>query len=145
MLLTVHLGGCFRYVPVGSTGAEPGALVVVEINDAGRVALVEALGPGARRIHGQLRESSESAIVLTLNSVEYLDLNVAVRMNGERVEVPRAYIAGYRQRQLSRSRTVLTVALVAAGLLATTLIAISGFGGDDPGDKPGGGGGNGDH
>ena len=134
-LLSLQLGGCFRYVPVTS-GAPSGAQVSLAINDAGRVALAEQIGPGLRKIHGQLREASDSIIVVSLTSVEYFDLNAAARMAGERAEIPRRYVSEFRERQLSKPRTFLTIALVVAGLAAATLIGITGFGGDGPGDRP---------
>jgi hypothetical protein len=143
VLLALHLGGCFSYVPVSPATMTPGATVSVGINDRGRVALTEQLGPGALRVHGQLLESSDSAATLSVSSIEFLDLSVPAQMAGERVEIPREYAADFRQRELSRSRTVLTIVLAAAALVATSLIAISGFGGDEPGDKPGNGGGGG--
>lgn len=139
-LLSLQFAGCFRYVPITSA-APTGAQVSLAINDAGRIALAEQIGPGVRRIHGQLREPTDSVIVVSLTSVEYFDLSAAARMAGERAEIPRRYVSEFRERRLSRSRTFLTAALVVAGLAAATLIGISGFGADDPGDRPGGDGG----
>lgn len=140
VLLAVQLGGCFSYVPVGGEVVPAGAQVTVGINDRGRIGLTEAVGPGVRTIHGQLITSTDSMLVLSMSSVEFFDLNVPARMAEERVEVPREFVADFRERRLSRSRTWLTAGLVAVGLVAATLIGIAGFGGDEPGDRPGNGG-----
>lgn len=144
ILLTVHLGGCFRYVPVGGTPVPAGSVVSVAVNDRGRVALADEIGPGVMKVHGRFIESTDSAIVLSMSSVEFMDLGVAVRMNEERVQVPREFVTELREKRLSRSRTWLTVALIGAGLVAASFVAITGFGGDVPGDRPDGGG-NGQH
>jgi hypothetical protein len=133
LLLAIHLGGCFRYVPVGSP--QPGALVTVGITDRGRVELAEGVGPGVRRISGQVLESSDDRLVMSITTVEFMDVNVPVVMERERFEISRDYVTEVRERQLSRSRSILTGVLVAAGLVAATFIAIAGFGGDDPTDR----------
>jgi hypothetical protein len=144
VLVAIQLGGCFRYVPVGGAPVPAGTRVSLAINDAGRVALAEEIGPGIRTIHGDLREATDSVIVVSLSSVEYYDLSVPARMAGESREIPRRYVSEFRERQLSRSRTWMTIGLVVAGLVVGSLIAITGFGTDDPSDRPNGGG-NGDN
>lgn len=137
LLLVLQLGGCFRYVPVAT--AQPGSLVTVSINDRGRVALAESIGPGVRELTGQLRENDDDRVVLALRTVTFMDVNVPVVMERERVEIPREYMFQLRERQLSRSRSILAGVLVAAGIVAASFIAIAGFGGDDAGDRvPGG-------
>jgi hypothetical protein len=139
LLLAIQLGGCFRYVPVSTV--QPGSLVTVGITDRGRVGLADSLGPGVRRISGQLLAASDDRYVIAVHSVEFMDVNVPVRIERDRFEVPRDYVGDVRQREMSRSRTILAGVLVVAGLVIASLVAISGFGGDDPSDRPNGPGG----
>jgi hypothetical protein len=140
LLLVLQLGGCFRYVPVSTV--EPGALITLQVNDRGRVALEEDVGPGVLSITGQVREISDERYVMATRSIEFADIAVPVRIERERVVVERAYVAQVRERQLARTRTIITGVIVVIALVATSLITISGFGGDDEGrgtDPPGGG------
>jgi hypothetical protein len=108
----------------------------VGISDRGRVALSEPVGPGVRRIDGQVLEHTDTSMVLAVTSVQFLDLNVPMRWDGERVEVSRDFITDLRERRLSRSRSVIAAALVTAVVLVISLIAIRGFGGDEPVERP---------
>lgn len=141
-LLILHIGGCYSYVPVGNTQLVPGTHVSVALNDQGRVGMASDVGPGVLRITGQLRENHDTLIVMSMNSVNYMDLNVTAHMAGERVAIPRTYVYDFRERRISRSRTWFAVGLAAVGLVASSLIVISGFAGDDVPIKPGPGPGN---
>jgi len=135
-LLVPHLAGCFHYVPAGAAPLPGGTEVSVGITDRGRVALTEDVGPGVRRIGGRLLESTDTSIALAVTSVQYLDLDITARWAGERVELSRDHVGEIRERRLSRSRTWAAVGLAAAGLVASTLIAISGFGTDTGSNVP---------
>src|SRR5690606_2919060 len=74
-LLILHIGGCYSYVPVGNTQLVPGTHVSVALNDQGRVGMASDVGPGVLRITGQLRENHDTLIVMSMNSVNYMDLN----------------------------------------------------------------------
>jgi hypothetical protein len=145
VLLTIHLSGCFQYVPVGAAPVPPGTLVSLAINDRGRVALEDRLGPGVRRIRGTLSETTDSSIVVSLHSIEFADLNIAARMDGESVGIQRQLVAEFRERRLSRTRSWLAAGLVTGGIILVSFIGIGGFGGDDPSDRPNGGGGGENH
>jgi hypothetical protein len=138
-LLVPQLAGCFHYVPVGSQPLPSGSEVSVGLTDLGRVQMAEQVGPGVRRIGGNLLENGDTSLLLSVTSVQYLDLDVTARWAGEPVEVPRRYIGELRERQLSRSRTFLTLGLVVVGLVASTFVAISGFGTDGGPTRPGDG------
>lgn len=97
------------------------------------------MGPGVRRISGRVLESTDTALVLSVTSVQYLETNVPARWTGERVVIARDYISETGERRLSRSRSLIMAGLVLAAAIAASLIAIEGFGDDNPGDRPGGG------
>ncbi|HEX6134969.1 MAG TPA: hypothetical protein VFZ24_13465 [Longimicrobiales bacterium] len=141
LLLVMQLTGCFTYVPMSSTAVPEGSRVSVAVTDRGRVALAEPVGPGVRRIEGDMMGTTDSSVVLSVSSVEYMDLNVPARWAGERLEISRDHIGELRERQLSRSRTWLAIGLGALAAVGVAFLAIEGFGGDGISDRPGNGGG----
>lgn len=139
VLLLPHLAGCYHHVPASQMAMPSGTNVSVGITDRGRVALSELVGPETRRIDGRVLESTDSSLVLSVNSVQYLQTNIPTRWGGERLELTRDLVTDVRERRLSRSRTWIMAGLIAGATLAVSLIAIRGFGGEDPSDRPGGG------
>jgi hypothetical protein len=135
-LLIPHLTGCFQYVPANPSVIPNGGQVTVSITDRGRVALTEPVGPGVRRLEGNLVQSTDTSLVLSVTTVEYLDLGVPVKWRGERVEVSRDYVAEVQERRLSRSRTWIMTGLVVVGVALTTLITITGAGSETGGNRP---------
>lgn len=134
VLLIPHLTGCFHYVPVGSSAVPSGTEVMVGVTDRGRVELTPVVGHGVRNIGGPLLESTDSSLVLSVTSVQYIDTRDLAAWPGERMELRREFVTDVRERRISRSRTGILAALIAAGIVAASLIAIWGFG-DDPGDN----------
>ena len=139
LLLLSQLTACYTYVPVEVSALPPGAEVTMAVTDRGRVALTEAVGPGVRRIGGNVMSATDTSVVLAVSSVQHIDLGVPVRWAGERVVVSRDFVSEIREKRLSRSRTAIMVGLVLAGAVAASFVAIEGFGGDDPSNKPPGG------
>jgi hypothetical protein len=139
VLLITQLAGCYHYAPVASSAVPVGGQVSVSLTDRGRVALVEAVGPGARNVEGQLLERTDTSVILAVSSVRYFDLGIA-NWAGERVEIGTAHISELGQRRLSRTRTWIAAALIAGGVVLASMLAITGFGSDDGPDGPGGGG-----
>jgi hypothetical protein len=138
VLVIPQLAGCFRYVPVQSDLVPPGARVSVGLNDRGRVAMTEAVGPGVRNLEGQLLGRTDTSLVLSVISVRYFDLGLAT-WAGERVEVGTGYIHDLRERRFSRTRSWLAGTAVATGLVLASFMAIHGFGGEGAGNRPGNG------
>jgi hypothetical protein len=136
LLIVLQLAGCYQYVPVRGTELPIGSRVTVSVNDRGRIALAEPVGPGVRRIQGLLLANTDSAMAVSVSSVQYYDLAVPAVWAGERVELAPDHIAEVREWRLSRTRTWLAAGLLALGAAALTLVTISGLGGDDPGDRP---------
>jgi hypothetical protein len=123
MLLTAMstLSGCYRSVPVESTPA-PGATLVLDLNDRGRLTLGDSIGPSASRIEGVLAASSESSYVLRVASVQYLNGQFN-RWSGEPLTIRNDLIGRARERQFSRSRTILAGVGLAAAVAALLLVA----------------------
>ncbi len=139
LLLVPHLTGCFQFVPVSRSDVPGGAEVSLGITDQGRVALAEPVGPGIRRLDGRVVENSDTSLVLAVTAVKFIDLDVTMYRDGERVEIAHQHISEIRERRLSQSRSWIAAGLAAAGVAALLLISIVGFGGEEVSDRPGNG------
>jgi hypothetical protein len=124
--------GCTAYTPVQLGQAVPGYDVRVTLSDAGSLDLVPKIGGHARTLEGQLKQASDSSILLSVTRVtregggddtyEALDLTV-----------PAGDVETIEKSQTSVSRSVLT----AGAIVATALLAARGAG-DVLGGKTGG-------
>jgi len=90
------------------------------LNDQGRVAVADSVGPGIRRVDGTLVRSTNDRWVVAVS--ELLDIDGRLtKWSGETVGFQRAYVAVPQERRFSKKRTILMVSTVAAGL--ATIIA----------------------
>ena len=138
-LLFLQLTGCYQYVPVGTPQLPAGALVSVGLNDRGRVELAERIGPGVRSLGGAVVTTTDSAMVLAVSTVDYMDVPVPVRWNGERVLLSRGFLNEVRERRLSRSRSLIMAAVLTIGAALVSTLALTGFGSNSDSGGPGGG------
>jgi hypothetical protein len=133
--LTVAVG-CRSYTPVPTTELAPGAPVRVELTDRGRLDLAGVLGPRARSLEGRVVERTDSALVLSVATIQR-ESGVEEGWRGESVTVPQSAVAQVERERVSRLRSGLFAGgLVAAVALAAT--AFGGSGGDATGQGPGG-------
>lgn len=142
VLLLLHVSSCYHYVPANSTALPIGASVLIGINDQGRIALMEPIGPGVRRLGGQVVASTDTTVVMAVNGVDYIDLETTVHWAGDRVMLSRSYINDVQERRFSKGRTWLMAGVVVVGAILASTLAISGFGseGGDTKLPPGPGG-----
>jgi hypothetical protein len=129
--------GCYSYVPVSSAPAS-GSVVSLQLNDNGRVALGQTLGPTVESIEGAVEASSDSDYVLRMQSVTFFNGQKSA-WTGERVVVGRQFVSNTSRRQFSNSKTTLAIVGGVGAVLA--FIASRGLlgSGNSPTD-PGGGG-----
>src|SRR5690606_4984524 len=102
ILLVPYLTGCYHYVPVREPVPPVGADVTLRLTDQGRIALAESVGPGVLDMRGHVLANSDSSVVMAVRTVSYMDLAIPARLNGLRVEVPRAFAFDIRERRLSK-------------------------------------------
>jgi hypothetical protein len=108
--------GCYTSRAV--TGVpDTGAQAVVTLNDRGRTALSDALGPNAERVEGSVVSRTDSAFVLAVRSVDYFG-GATNAWRGEHVSVPVAGVRVLTERRLSRGRTYLVVGAAVAAVVA---------------------------
>jgi hypothetical protein len=115
--------GCTAYTPLQLGQSAPGYNVRVTLSDQGAVDLTPRIGARARQLEGTLRQTSDSAIVVSVRRVtregggddNYDSLDVPI---------PAQDIAAVERSQTSVSRSVLT----AGAIVATALLAAKGAG-----------------
>jgi hypothetical protein len=130
--------GCYTNVPLAAT-IVTGQEVVLGVNDQGRVALGETLGGSVSRISGRVESRTDSAFVLSVTGVDYLN-GLQTKWSGEKLTVNSRYVGQTQERKFSRSRTFLAAA-IGAGLLAAFILTRSIIGGESPKSEGGDGGG----
>lgn len=142
-LLPGLAGACYTYAPAVVT-PEPTAQISVVLSDYGRLEASRQIGPQAARVEGSVVAASDTGYLIAVSGVKPIT-GAWVRWTGETVSLRRDFVVSVYQRRLSRVRTVVFAAGVAAALTA----AIVGFDllgvGQDPIDiVPGAGGDPGD-
>ena len=144
-LLLAALAGpttaCYRTVPVTPGAVAPGMQLRLDLNDDGRVALRDSVGPSAAQIEGAAQQRTDSGYVVSVAGVRYLN-GQHNRWSGEQLLVRASLVQRASERRFSRSRTALVVGGGLALLLAFALSQdLLGGGsevgpGDDGGEGP---------
>ena len=133
---------CYAWVPAGDAGAPalvPGARVVLEVNDVGRVALAESLAPSITRVEGTVVSAPADQLVLALAGYAQIRGGFT-QLTGDTVRVRREHVSSVRRRELSRRRTLVAVGVGVAAVVA--FLAARGLSGRGvPPEGPGGDGG----
>jgi len=109
------LSGCYTTQSVASA-PEPGTTVLLDLTDRGRVQLGDRIGPSASRIEGVVQMQSDTAYMVRISSVEYLN-GQSNKWSGEPFVVPASLVSRAQQRQFSRSRTISVGAGIAAAII----------------------------
>lgn len=86
------------------------------MNDQGRAALSQKLGPAVQKIEGELVEAKDSVYMVSVFRVTGFDGNSAA-WTGEQVALGKNHVDGYQVRRLNKTRS----ALVAVGVLAAVV------------------------
>ena len=135
LLGSTTFSACYVNVPVAR---EPvvGSVVALQLNDRGRVAMENTLGPSVDRVEGAVVSGTADEYVLSVASVATLDGNSS-KWAGERVTLRREYVRDEAERRFSRGRTIAAVAagVVAIGAFIVTR-EVTGKSSEDPDTKP---------
>src|SRR4051812_38255590 len=107
----ILLVGCYELQPTGGSVPQPGTIIGLDINDAGRVALGGAMGTEIGQIEGRLIEKTATEYVVGVTVVHLLRGGEQV-WRGENVRVRSDYVTTIYQRRLNPARTAV---LAAAG------------------------------
>ena len=125
---TSFLVGCYTLQPTGGVAPQPGNVIGLDINDAGRAALGGAMGPAIDQVEGRLVQQTNAEYVVAVSSIRLLRGGDQV-WSGEQVRIPSSYVTSVYARRFSKSRTaVLTAAAIGSiALVATKSIIGSGL------------------
>lgn len=138
MLLSGFASGCYTTVPVAST-PRPGHILVMELNDRGRVALGPSIGDAATKVEGLLDSRTDSAYVVKVKSVVYMN-GSNTRWTDEPLTVQSDLVRELRERKFSPTRTALLAGGAAGAVVAFfASLGVLGFGTPDTQKGPGDG------
>lgn len=136
----LSLNACYATFPVNGKPT-PNTRLVLDLNDQGRVAYGERIGSSVREVEGTVESASDTAYVLSITSVRYLN-GRSDKWAGERFAFAPEYVSRVRQREFSRSRTTL-LGIAAAAVLTAAILAVDLLGTGSDGNRgepdPGGG------
>lgn len=125
-------------MPVASA-PQPGQVLVMDLTDQGRVALGPSIGPAATRIEGLLDSRTDSAYVVKVESVVYMN-GANNRWTNEPLTIRTDLVRDLRERKFSRSRSVLLAAGIVGGAVAFIASrGLLGFGSPGTDKNPGDG------
>ena len=116
----------------------PGTDLQLELNDRGRAALANSIGPTSGFVEGVMQSNSDTAYSLRVEKVQYLN-GQSNTWNGEPLVVPKEFVGTTRQRTFSAGRSWLTagvVTLAALAFVTTRQLIGGGSEGKTPGDGP---------
>jgi hypothetical protein len=119
--------GCYTTAPLAAPPT-PGQVLVMELNDNGRARLGPDIGASATKVEGLLDSRTDSAYVVKVQSVVYMN-GSNQKWTNEPLTIQSDLVRELRERKFSKSRTALfaggTVGLAAA-LIATRSLFIAG-------------------
>jgi len=140
VLAALLLCGCYEYLPPPAAARAPdltGKRVQVILTDVGSALLASEIGPLGEAVGGTLVEDSQESLVVAVVSVRNRN-GFETGWNGERVAVPRTYVAHLEERRFSKRRTFFASMAFIGGLVIAQR-AFGGLGGANaPGGSPGG-------
>lgn len=130
---TLHLcTACYQYVPV-QTAPAVGSHVGLDINDDGRVALRDQLGPSIVRLEGRVSAVETGAVIVRASSVTQIS-GRPVPVDDISVRVSQGHIERMDERRLSRTRTWVVIGGIVT--VAAAFLLSGGIGGRSPTPDP---------
>jgi hypothetical protein len=139
LMMLPLLAGCYTVQPLVGSRPEPapGTRLVIELTDAGRVAMANQMGSDVARFESRLVRQTDSAYLLSVSLVVGA-WGAQTRWNGEQVALRTDYVRTIGERRFSAGRTALAVAGATASAMAFVLTRSLLGGGisSDPNDRP---------
>lgn len=141
-VLPLVLAGCYKYVPTDYAGLAAATPVSVELSARGMSNLAPKIGPNVEVVEGNITDATASSLTLALQSVRRRGESSAANWNGESITLASDEIDQIKRRELSRSRTVMASAALAAASvgivvgIAKATGEASGSGGVKPSPNP---------
>ena len=116
----VWTSGCYSYAVRPVSEISPNSTITADINDVGRVALGDRVGPEVMQVEGKVVQRSDTSVRLLVTQVTYLNGNTE-EWQGQEVGLRVQDVKSVTQRTFSRSRTALLIGAIAVGFVATIL------------------------
>jgi len=139
LMMLPLLAGCYTVQPLVGSRPEPapGTRLVIELTDAGRVAMANQMGSDVARFESRLVRQTDSAYLLSVSLVVGA-WGAQTRWNGEQVALRTDYVRTIGERRFSTRRTAFAVAGATASAMAFVLTRSLLGGGisSDPNDRP---------
>ena len=110
------VAGCYTLQPAARV-PEVGTVVALDVNDVGRMALGNSIGPEVGQIEGRLISQENGEYLLAVSTVRFLRGGEQI-WSGERVRVNRDHVGNSYERRFSKGRTIALGATVVAGVAA---------------------------
>ena len=122
LMMLPLLAGCYTMQPLVGSRPEPapGTRLVIELTDAGRVAMANQMGPDVARFESRLVRQTDSAYVLSVSMVVGA-WGAQARWNGEQVMLRTDYVRTIGERRFSAGRTALVAVGTTASIMAFVL------------------------
>jgi hypothetical protein len=122
LLMLPLLAGCYTMQPLVGSRPEPApsARLVIELTDAGRVGMLDQMGPDVARLEGRLVRQTDSTYVLSVSLVVNV-WGAQTRWNGEQVTLRTDYVRTIGERRFSAGRTALAAVSATASIMAFVL------------------------
>ena len=127
--------GCYTFEPTGSAVPDPGVVVALEINDAGRLALGGSMGPEIAQVEGRLLSVDQAAFRVGVSNLRLLRGGEQA-WSGEPVQINREFVSSVRERRFSSGRTIALSAVGVGGLAFVLTRSIVGGGTESPPKPP---------
>lgn len=127
--------GCYTFEPIGGVVPDPGMILALEINDAGRVALGGSMGPEIARVEGRLLSTDQETFRIAVSNLQLLRGGEQT-WSGEVVQIKREFVSSIRERRFSSGRTVALGAVGVGGLAFLVTRSIVGGGTESPPRPP---------
>jgi hypothetical protein len=109
--------GCYSVRPAAGLRPELGKTLVLELSDAGRVALGPAIGQSIMQVTGKVVSADSNAYVLSVTETQSLNSLVQV-WRGEVVTFQASHVSRVFERQFSPLRTAILAGAVVVGAAA---------------------------
>lgn len=131
--------GCYVYTPVSQVGS--GRVVLLGINDRGRVGIGQEVGAAAHAVEGTLTADPDSVYAVKVAAVRYLG-GQTQRWTGEPLRISKDFVSDVREKRFSRSRSAMAAAAIVGGAVILILTrSLIGAGSTDRNPDPDGPGG----
>jgi hypothetical protein len=115
------LVGCYKYVPTNHAGLAPATAVSVDLSSRGTTSVASKIGDNVVAVEGSVLETSASSITLALLAVRRRGESAMSTWSGESITLASDEIDQVKRRQLSRGRTALASAALAAASVGVVI------------------------